>query len=85
MSPNNQSETNFSFQLTASYVWYNMEKLEADLLLRLKFVKLSILPTLFIHIVYGRLGELGSRYLELNTKLPSTLVTTEPGLASSAT
>ena len=37
-----------------------MEKLSGDLLFGLKFVKLSILPTLFIHFVWHRLGELRS-------------------------
>ena len=39
-----------SFQSIASYVCYSKEKM-ADLLFGLKFVKLSILPTLFIHFV----------------------------------
>ena len=47
------------------YVWYSMENLAGDLLLGLKFVKLSILPTMFIHFVQGRLGELRSGYLVL--------------------
>ena len=42
-----------------------MENLAGDLLLGLKFVKLPILPTLFMHFVQGRLGELRSRYLGL--------------------
>ena len=54
------SKANFSFQFIASYVWYSMEKLAGDLLFGLMFVKLSILPTLFIHFVYHRLGELRS-------------------------
>ena len=44
-------------------MWYTMKKLAGDLLFGLKFVKLSILPTLFIHFVEHRLGELRSRYL----------------------
>ena len=40
-----------------------MENLVGDLLFGFKFVKLSILPTLFIHFVWHRLGELMSRYL----------------------
>ena len=40
-----------------------MEKLAGDLLFGSKFVKLSILPTLFIHFVQHRLRELRSRYL----------------------
>ena len=51
LSPKSRSKTNFSFQFTASYVWYSMENLAGDLLFGLKFVKLSILPTLFIHFV----------------------------------
>ena len=39
-----------------------MEKLAADLLFGLKLVKLSILPMLFIKFVWGRLGELRSRF-----------------------
>ena len=42
-----------------------MEKLAGDLLLGFKFVKLPILPTLFIQFVQSRLGELGSGYLGL--------------------
>ena len=42
-----------------------MENLAGDLLLGLKFVKLPILPTLFIHFGQGRLGELRSGYLGL--------------------
>ena len=63
LSPKSRSKTNFSFQFTASYVWYSMENLAGDLLFGLKFVKLSILPTFFIHFVEHRLGELRSRYL----------------------
>ena len=44
-------------------MWYTMEKLAGDLLSELKFVEVSILPTLFIHFVQHRLGELRSRYL----------------------
>ena len=51
LSPSIQSKTNFSFQFIASYVWYSMEKLADDPLFGVKFVKLSILPTLFIHFV----------------------------------
>ena len=47
------------------YVWYSMENLAGDLLLGLKFVKLSILPTMFVHFVHGRLGELRSGSLVL--------------------
>ena len=61
-SPNSWSTANFSFQFIASYVWYSMEKLADDLLFGLKFVKLSVLPTIFIHFVWGRLGELRSGY-----------------------
>ena len=43
-----------------------MENLAGDLLFGLKFVKLSILPTLFIHFVWHRSGELRSRYLRIN-------------------
>ena len=63
------SKANFSFQLIASYVWYSMEELAGDLLFGLKLVKLSILPTLFIHFVQGRLGELRSVYLGLLIRL----------------
>ena len=42
-----------------------MENLAGDLMLGLKFVQLLILPTLFIHFVQGRLGELKFRYLGL--------------------
>ena len=49
--PYSLSKASFSFQFIASYVWYIMEKLAGDLLLRLKLVKLLILPTLFIHFV----------------------------------
>ena len=45
-SPNSRSKKTFSFQFVASYVWYSMEKSTGDLLFGLKFVKLSILPTL---------------------------------------
>ena len=45
-SSNSKSKANFSFQFIASYVWYTVEKLAGDLLFGLKFVKLSILPTL---------------------------------------
>ena len=45
---NSWSKANVSFQFIASYVWYSMENLAGDLLFGLKFVKLSILPTLFI-------------------------------------
>ena len=38
LSPNGWSTANFSFQLIASYVWYNVENLSGDLLLGLKFV-----------------------------------------------
>ena len=63
LSPNSQSNPNFSFQFIANYVWYSMENLAGDLLLSLiKFVRLPILPTLFIHFVQGRLGELRSGY-----------------------
>ena len=48
-----------------------MEKLAGDLLFGLKFVKLSILPTLFIHFVQHRLGELRSRYLGIKGLTPS--------------
>ena len=58
-----RSKTNFSIQFIASYVWYSMENLAGDVLLGLKLVKLSILPTLFIHFVKHGLGELSSRYL----------------------
>ena len=51
LSLKSRSKTNFSFQFIASYVWYSMENLAGDLWLWLKFVKLSILPTLFIHFV----------------------------------
>ena len=43
------SKTDFSFLFMTTYVWYSMEKLGGDLLFGLKFVKLSTLPTLFIH------------------------------------
>ena len=56
---------NFSFQFIVSYVWYSTENLAGDLLLGLKFAKLPILPTLFIHFVQGRLRELRSGYLGL--------------------
>ena len=50
-SPNSQSNSfQISFQIIASYVCYSMEKLPDDLLFGLKFVILSILPTLFIHL-----------------------------------
>ena len=62
LNPNSRSKANFFFQFIASYVRYIMEKLAGDLLFGLKFVKLSILPTLFIHFVYHMLGELRSRY-----------------------
>ena len=65
LSPSTWSNANFSFQFIVSYVWYIMENLAGDLLLGLKFVKLSILPSLFIHFVEGRLGELRSGYLGL--------------------
>ena len=52
------SKANFSFQFIASDVWYSVEKLTGDLLL-------PILPTLFIHFVQGRLGELRSGNLDL--------------------
>ena len=51
LSPKSWSKANFSFQFIASYMLYTMEKLAGDLLLGLKFVKLSILPTLFIQFV----------------------------------
>ena len=47
----NRSKTNFSFEFIDSYVWYSMESLAGDLLFGLKFVKLAILPTLFINFV----------------------------------
>ena len=66
LSPNSRSNAfNFSFQFTASYVWYSKEKLAGYLLLGLKFVKLPILSTLFIYFVQSRLGELRSGYLGL--------------------
>ena len=40
-----------------------MGNLAGDLLLGLKFAKLPILPTLFLHLVQDRLGELRSGYL----------------------
>ena len=43
-----------------------MEKMAGDLLLGSKFVKLSILPTLLVHLVYGRLGESGAEFVGLN-------------------
>ena len=43
-----------------------------DLLFGLKFVKLSILPTLFTHFVQGRLGELRSGYLGLKELIEVT-------------
>ena len=49
-----------------------MENLAGDLVLGLKFVKLSILPTLLIHFVERRLGELRSRYLEIKDTTRST-------------
>ena len=64
LSPNSRSNANFSFQFTASYVWYSMENLACDLLLGLKFVKLPILPTLFIYFVQGRLWELKDQQVE---------------------
>ena len=51
LSPNSRSKTNFSFQFIASYVWYSMESLAGDLMLGVKLVKLSILPTLSIYLV----------------------------------
>ena len=48
---NSRSKTNFSFQFIAIYVCYTKGILAGDLLFGLKFVKLSILPTLFIHFV----------------------------------
>ena len=50
-----------------------MENLAGDLLLGLKFVQLPILPTMFIHFVQGRLGELRSGYLGFK-RLPYELV-----------
>ena len=52
-----------------------MEKLAGDLLFGLKFVKLSILPTLFIHFVWHRLGELRSRYLRIKGLTKSLIYT----------
>ena len=46
LSPNSWSKANFSFQFIASYVWY--KNLAGGLLLGLKFIKLSILPMLFM-------------------------------------
>ena len=46
-----------------------MENLAGDLLLGLKFVKLSILPTLFIHFVQGRLRELRSGYFTHHSEM----------------
>ena len=43
LGTNSRSNTNFSFQFIASYVWYSMEKLAGDLLFGSKLVKLSIL------------------------------------------
>ena len=40
-----------------------MEKLDSDLLLGLKFVKLEILSTSFMDFLYDKLGELRSRSL----------------------
>ena len=60
------------FQFIASYVCYSGEKLAGDLLFGLKFVKLSILPTLFIHFVWHSLGELRSRYLGIKRLNPVT-------------
>ena len=51
LGSNSWSNTKFSFQFLASYVWYSVEKLAGDLFLGLKFVKLSILPILFRHFV----------------------------------
>ena len=48
---NSRSKTNFSFQFIAIYVCYTKGILAGDLLFGLKFVKLSILPTHFIHFV----------------------------------
>ena len=39
-----------------------------DLLLGLKVVLLPILPTLFIHFLQGRLGELRSGYLGIKSE-----------------
>ena len=47
-----------------------MEKLAGDLSFGSKFVKLPILPTLFIDCVQGRLGELRSGYLGLKGLTP---------------
>ena len=50
-----------------------MEKLAGDLLLKLKFVKLEILPTSFIDFLYEGLGELRLRSLGLKGLTRKTL------------
>ena len=51
-----------------------MEKLAGDLLLELKFVKLEILSTSFIHFLYDKLGELRSRSLGLKGLIEQQLI-----------
>ena len=51
-----------------------MEKLEGDLLLELKFVKLETLSTSFIDLFYEELGELRSRSLGLKELIPTRRV-----------
>ena len=55
------SKANFSCQVMSSYGYCSMENLAGDLLLKfgLKFVKLEILPTMFIDFLHDKLGELG--------------------------
>ena len=50
-APTTDQRQTSSFKFIASSVCYTMEKLSRDLLFGLKFVKLSILPTLFAHFV----------------------------------
>ena len=51
-----------------------MENLAGDLLLGLKFVKLPILPKLFIHFVQSRMGELRSQYWGLKCLVVPNLI-----------
>ena len=52
-----KSKANFSCQGMSSYGWCSMEKLAADLLLGLKFVKVEILSTSFIDFLNDKLGK----------------------------